>query len=43
MANLYLIMSPPQKQKARGAADVALRMRPDLWYVREQVLPQLRD
>jgi tetratricopeptide (TPR) repeat protein len=42
MASLYLRLSPPQKQQAQEAVDVALRMRPDFWYVREQVLPQLR-
>ncbi len=42
LATLYLRMTPPQKENARRAADAALRMRPDFWWVREQVLPQLR-
>jgi hypothetical protein len=43
MATLYLRMTPPQKDNARRAAEAALRMRPDFWWVREQVLPQLRE
>jgi hypothetical protein len=43
MATLYLRMTPPQKENARRAADAALRMRPDFWWVRDQVLPQLRE
>lgn len=42
-AGLYMRMSPPQKEKARTCADIALGMRPDFWWVREQVLPQLRE
>ena len=42
IANMYLTASPAQKEKARAAADTALRMRPDFWWVKEQVLPQLR-
>jgi hypothetical protein len=43
LANLYLTMTPPQKEKARNAAETAARMRPDFWYVREQLLPKVRD
>jgi hypothetical protein len=43
LANLYLGMTPPQKDSARRAAESALRMRPDFWFVREQVLPRLRE
>jgi hypothetical protein len=35
-------MTPPQKDEARKVADIALRMRPDFWYVRDQILPQLK-
>ena len=43
MATLFLRMTPPQKENARRAADAALKMRPDFWWVREQVLPQLKE
>jgi hypothetical protein len=43
LATLHLRMEPPQKEQARAAADAALRMRPDFWWVRDQVLPQLRE
>lgn len=43
MATLYLRLTPPQKDKAREAAETALAMRPDFWWVRDQVLPQLRE
>lgn len=43
MPDLYLRMTPPQREKARDAAETALRLRPDFWYVREQVLPRLRE
>ena len=42
-ANMYLRMTPPQKARARQAADAALAVRPDFWYVRERILPQLRE
>ena len=42
MATLYLRTDPPQKEPARRAAESALRLRPDFWSVREQVLPQLQ-
>ena len=40
---MYLRMTPPQKARARQAADAALAVRPDFWYVRERILPQLRE
>lgn len=43
VSGLYLRMTPPQKENARTAAETALRMRPDFWWVRAQVLPQLRE
>jgi hypothetical protein len=43
MATLYLRLTPPQTDKAREAAETALAMRPDFWWVRDQVLPQLRE
>lgn len=43
MAELYLQMDPPQLENARRAAEIALRMRPDFWYVRDQILPRLRS
>ncbi len=43
MATLYLRLTPPQKERAQKAADTALEMRPDFWWVRDQVLPQLRE
>lgn len=42
-ANLYLSMTPPLTARAKSAADAALALRPDFWYVRERVLPQLRE
>jgi hypothetical protein len=41
LANLYLTVTPPQLAAARAAAETALRMRPDFWYVRDQVIPRL--
>jgi hypothetical protein len=43
LAGLYLRTTPPQKEAGRRAAAIALKMRPDFWYVREVLLPQLRD
>jgi hypothetical protein len=40
---MYLTITPPRKDQARSAAETALRMRPDFWYVRERVLPRLRN
>jgi hypothetical protein len=42
LAQMYLRTAPPQTEAARIAAEAALRMRPDFWYVREQILPKLR-
>jgi len=42
-ANLYLSMTPPLMARAKSAADAALALRPDFWYVRERVLPKLRE
>jgi tetratricopeptide (TPR) repeat protein len=41
MSQLYLRMTPPQYEKARETAETALKLRPDFWYVKEQVLPRL--
>ena len=41
LSDLYLALTPPQHDKARAAATTALRLRPDFWYVKEQVLPKL--
>jgi hypothetical protein len=43
MATLYLRTTPPRKDEARRAAETALGMRPDFWFVREQLLPKLRE
>lgn len=43
LSGLYLRTTPPQKEQARKAAETALEMRPDFWWVRDQVLPQLRE
>jgi hypothetical protein len=43
MPFLHLRMDPPQKQQARAAADMALSLRPDFWYVHARVLPRLRE
>lgn len=43
MGTLYLRMSPPQKDNAREAAEIALRMRPDFWWAREQVVPLTKN
>jgi hypothetical protein len=42
MATMCLGLTPARKDQAREAAAAALGMRPDFWYVREQILPQLR-
>jgi hypothetical protein len=42
-ASLYLNMTPPQRARAKHAIDTALAMRPDFWYVRERLLPKLRE
>ena len=43
LASLYLSMTPPERENARAAAEAALRLRPDFWWVRTQVQPQLRE
>lgn len=43
LASMYLALTPPQKENARIAAETSLRMRPDFWWVRERVLPRLRE
>jgi hypothetical protein len=42
-ASLYLNTTPPQRARAQRAIDTALAMRPDFWYVRERLLPKLRE
>jgi hypothetical protein len=42
LANFLGRLKPPQNDKARQAAESALSMRPDYWFVREQVLPSLK-
>jgi hypothetical protein len=42
IAGFYLRMVPPDKENARKAVNAALEMRPDFWWIREQVLPQFR-
>lgn len=41
VTGLYLAMSPPQVEKAREAAVTALKLRPDFWFVKTQVVPKL--
>jgi len=41
LSQLHLRMTPPQYDHAREAAAKALTLRPDFWYVKEQVLPRL--
>lgn len=43
IATMYLRMTPPKRENAREAAEAALRMRPDFWWVRDQVLPKVTD
>ncbi len=43
LAAMYLRLTPPAIEKARAEADIALRLRPDFWYVKQVVLPQLKD
>ena len=42
-ANLLLAADSGQIGAAREAAATALRMRPDFWYVKEQLLPRLKS
>jgi hypothetical protein len=41
LAELYLAVDPPQQVEAHAAAAMALKLRPDFWYVKERVLPRL--
>jgi hypothetical protein len=41
LAQWYLQLTPPQPDKAKSSAEMSLRMRPDFWYVKEQVMPKL--
>jgi tetratricopeptide (TPR) repeat protein len=43
MSDLYLAFKPPRTAEARKAAETALKLRPDFWYVKERVLPRLKD
>ena len=43
MCDLYLAFKPPRTAEARKTAETALRLRPDFWYVKERVLPRLKD
>ena len=38
---IYLNATPPRVDDARKAAETALALRPDFWFVREQILPKL--
>jgi tetratricopeptide (TPR) repeat protein len=42
LGNLYMLMTPPQTDQARDTAMKALELRPDFWWVREQLLPRLK-
>lgn len=42
LSQLYLNATPPRVEEARKAAETALTLRPDFWFVREQILPKLR-
>jgi hypothetical protein len=42
LSQVYLNAMPPRIEDARKAADTALALRPDFWFVREQILPKLR-
>jgi hypothetical protein len=42
LATFYLRLTPAQTEQARAAAETALRLRPDFWYVHQQMLPQLK-
>ena len=43
LSDLYLALTPPDVQKAKAAADKALSIRPDYWYVKAVLLPKLKD
>ena len=42
LATFYLRLTPAQTEQARAAAETALRLRADFWYVRQQVRPLLK-
>jgi hypothetical protein len=42
LSQIYLNATPPRLEEARHAADTALELRPDFWFVREQIVPKLR-
>jgi hypothetical protein len=42
MCDLHLAMRPRQVDEARAAAQKALALRPDFWYVKEVIAPRLR-
>ena len=41
LAGMYLRLTPPALDKARAEVDKALFLRPDFWFVREVLVPQL--
>ncbi len=41
LSQVYLNATPPRVEEARKAAETALALRPDFWFVREQILPKL--
>ncbi|HEY2907997.1 MAG TPA: hypothetical protein VGJ29_18975 [Vicinamibacterales bacterium] len=41
LSQVYLNATPPRVDEARKAADTALTLRPDFWFVRERILPKL--
>ena len=41
LSQVYLNATPPRVDDARKAAETALALRPDFWFVREQILPKL--
>jgi hypothetical protein len=41
LTGLYLAMMPPEFEKAREAAMTALKLRPDFWFVKDQLVPKL--
>ena len=43
LAAMYLRLTPPAIDKARAEAEKALSLRPDFWYLKEVVLPKIKD
>ncbi len=41
LSQVYLNATPPRVEDARKAAETALTLRPDFWFVRERILPKL--